>query len=302
MNDQAMADRPVFIIGADRSGTTLLRLMLTSHPLICIPPESLFFPDNEPVFTNGTLMRDRMDEFIASLYRDEKFTEWDLDRDRLTERLYSLHDPDYATVIRSIYLLYAEIQAPGALIWGDKNPYNLFHTGVISRHFPGARIVHIIRDVRGIYCSLKDEKIRQQWNIGEPLTGFVSRRYRQVHAVHTAMSGDPHYFGLHYEELVKQPEKMLRSVCSFLGISYDPAMLDFYRINREKELVPRHRLGWHAMTLEPVSGQRADAWRTTLTRREIREIETDNARYMEELGYVPVTGKFCRIFTERFKR
>ncbi|HNS17395.1 MAG TPA: sulfotransferase [Bacteroidales bacterium] len=302
MNERTMEDRPVFVIGADRSGTTLLRLLLTSHPLICIPPESLFFPLNESRFAGSLQMSGQLEEFITSLYQDGKFRDWKLDRDRLAERLHGLSDPDYATVVKNVYLLYVEMNAPGALIWGDKNPYNLFHVSVIKRHFPEARILHIIRDVRAVYHSLKDETIRKQWEISEPLTDFVRQRYQQVHKVHTGLLGDRNYFSLHYEELVRHPEKMMKEVCSFLRVDYDPSMLDFHRINRERELVPRHRLGWHAMTLKPVSGRRANAWRKGLTSEEIREIEHENALYLKDLGYAPAARRCVFSFAKWFKR
>ena len=77
-------ERPIFIIGNPRSGTTLLRLMLTSHPEVCIPPEAGFALWLLRDFSDWT-PADGLDGFLTALMETRKFRHWGLTRTRLGE-------------------------------------------------------------------------------------------------------------------------------------------------------------------------------------------------------------------------
>jgi len=86
MPDTASTDRssrPIFIVGCQRSGTTMLRLMLNGHPRISIPPESHFIPElyrpDEPP--------PDPEQFLADLAEKERFQEWGIASDAEGEAL-----------------------------------------------------------------------------------------------------------------------------------------------------------------------------------------------------------------------
>src|SRR5262249_29178295 len=148
----AKADRsPVpFIVGAARSGTTLLRLMLDAHPDLAIPAETNFIPRIIKETQESTNPRE---QFYHSLVSLEYWDDFALDRETLRERLATIRPFDVADGVRCFFEIYAERQ--GKPRWGDKTPMYLRHMTVIQDVLPEARFIHLIRDGRDVALSNK---------------------------------------------------------------------------------------------------------------------------------------------------
>jgi len=88
-SNQSTALSPIFLIGAERSGTTLLRLMLTAPPAICIPPESLFFVALESKYGAAKDLLPQIEDFLNDLYNNNfhRFREWNVDPQLLLANL-----------------------------------------------------------------------------------------------------------------------------------------------------------------------------------------------------------------------
>ena len=206
---------PFFIVGFQRSGTTLLRMMLDSHPQVAIPLD-----------TTGLWARheQRMDEFgslsdvesrrrlIESILSDERIRLWETPL-TVDDVIGASRLPGYPGVIEGFHRAYA--RAKGKSRWGNKDLVNMVHLDSVFRWFPEARIVRIIRDGRDACMSL----IKQEFGGDDLLRGAESWReqvwwVRQIGRI----LGESRYFELSYEDLVKQPERALRPVATFLGI------------------------------------------------------------------------------------
>ncbi len=280
---------PFFIVSSPRSGSTLLRLMLTAHPDLCIPPESRFLVKLHAVFGNAPAMdRPALEKFIARLYDDRKLREWGLEREALGEKLLGAAPLSFADAVATVYRTYMERTWPGATMWGDKNPGYRRHIPTILSVFPNAKIIHILRDVRAVYLSMKNVAITTH---KRPL-GKISRATQkwQVAIKEIRKHERPTQFlTIRYEDLVTETEATLTRVCEFLGVPFDLRMLNFHEANAARGLVPEKRMLKHGNTVRPVTTQRINAWQTELPPFEIEALEFRNRALMNELGYKPVT-------------
>lgn len=199
---------PVVVGGCGRSGTTLLRMMLDSHPRICCGPES-------------------------SVFRRRA-----LDPDALAER-FSLARQE----VRAIYGAAASrpafiesfaglcLRSTGKARWAEKTPRNISRIGAIFHFFPEARFVHVLRDGRDVVCSLRTHPRHQvvdgklvPLDTWKPLAG-CARRWRDDIERSRPFWNDPRLHTLRYEELVKDPEPVLRRLMAFLEEPWDAVML-----------------------------------------------------------------------------
>ena len=120
-----MKESPIFVIGSPRSGTTLLRLMLTCHRNIVIPPECGFAAWLAKQFTdwNPQTLEQCLPRFVSELFQCRKIETWNLDKERLHAFLKS-HQPDcYASAVSLVYHFYAHSTNQPCRRWGDKNNF-----------------------------------------------------------------------------------------------------------------------------------------------------------------------------------
>ena len=292
MNLKASTETPIFIVGVPRSGTTLLRLILTSHPDICIPPESTFFVDLEQKYGSSNNIYNQIDEFIEELYKNKKFREWNINRLELKKKLEENSNLQYHNCISSIYQLYLNKNNSLASIWGDKNPKYVYHTDLIFKYFPHARIIHIVRDVRAVYSSLHQIEINKLWDIKK--SNFTINRVTQIWSkaldIANNYKHDKRFYLLSYEKLVSNPQEQIKNLCNWLKIGFDERMLLFYQKNLDEGLVPEHRLQWHQNTLKPVSSNQINSWQDKLSISEIEAIEILNKNRIKQMDYEFLTS------------
>jgi hypothetical protein len=190
--------RPIFIVGCARSGTTLLRLMLDSHPGIAAGEETKFLVDLEPIL--GEHWR------LLQTYGFSRA--WWVERMR---SFYGGFMTDYAA-------------RKGKRRWAEKTPGYTFHLDFVDELFPEAQYVHLIRDGREVAASF-----RERWGYMAGLRAANSvwresivraRAFGEQLAAHR-------YHELRYEALVADPERELRSLLAFLGEDWDDVVLRY---------------------------------------------------------------------------
>ena len=287
---------PIFVVGSDRSGTTLLRLMLTCHPDVAIPPESLFALQLYPTWGKVLLKRGEQVEAVCNeLYEDARFREWEVERPALEQAITDRMPLNFTDLFSLVYETYARQHQPEATRWGDKNPRYAMHLAWLWSHYPEAKVIHVIRDGRAVFNSFLDANQKAGGILWPEEVSAAARSWTVRLARARQHQSNPNYSEVFYEELVKSPEKELRRICGFLDLEYDPAMLDFAEVNRRDELVPKHRTAWHDATLMPVQDSRVAAWQRTLSTTQIAHFELMAGHHLRSCGYPLQTSKLGRF-------
>lgn len=272
-----------FIIGSGRSGTTLLRAMLDSHPEMAVPFESYFTAELATV-------RDRYEKdtgfdaeaLLVDLLEYERFHRWEIGEETIRARFADESPIDYASAMRLVYACYAEMN--GKRRYADKTPRYVEYVGVLAQVFPESLFVHIIRDGRNVACSYLDA----EWGPGSVEEAARMWAYRVgVGRAGGREVGPDRYMEVRYEDLVERTEVELRRVCDFIDLSFDPRMERYFE-RADDLLKGEHRPHRHRrLTLPPTKNLRD--WRTELAHDDVRKYEQIAGSLLSDLGYETVT-------------
>lgn len=273
-------DRPIFVVGCPRSGTTMLQLMLHAHRRIAIPPETRFLlTAYEQRHSWGDLTdvvnRRRLADWIVE-DPSTAFKDLGLDKDAVRDEIVA-GPPTLGSAIGIVFRAYARrFDKPR---WGDKRPMYLQHLDVIRRLFPDAQIVHIVRDGRDCVASLKETP----WHRGGVYQAIATWNRGMDQGRRAAkLFGPDSYFEISYEQLVNSPAEELRKLCAYLGEAYDPAM---ERPDQLASVAVPKRKSWHALTHQEPTTDRIGSWAQRLQPWEIGLCESMMGDRLLSRGY-----------------
>ena len=262
---------PVIIGGCGRSGTTLLRVILDSHPGFCCGTESnLFLPRS-----------------IRPAVLAEAF-------DLPEAKIGGLLDwsKSLAQFIEKFFALYAQkCRKPR---WCEKTPDNIRQLPWIFDHFPTARFIHVIRDGRDVVCSLRTHPRyeivngqRVERNTLNPLDACIDRWLETV-PLGLKWRDDIRVHEILYEDLVEEPEPTLRRLFEFLEEPWDPRVLEFHLQQTGSRDAARNPQ--HPEIVQPLSSASIGRWKRDLTRDEIEHFKKRAGNLLIQLGYVDTMG------------
>ncbi len=200
---------PVFIVGMPRSGTSLVEQILASHPAVFGAGERMEITELAERLPRSVRPECPYPECIAHL---DANTLRGLARDHLA-------------CLRRL--------APDAQRITDKLPHNFLRLGLIRLLFPGARIIHCVRDPRDTCLSCYFQELNDSHPYAHDLEhlGIYYSQYRRLMA-HWRRVLDPPMFELRYEALIEHPEAMSRALVDFCGLPWDERCLRFYESKR----------------------------------------------------------------------
>ena len=279
-----------FVVGMNRSGTTLLRMMLDAHPQLTIPPETHFVPDLVKVAREGAASPEALLKVIVA---QREWGDFGLTEDELLDRFRAIGSPDAGDAIRAFFEAYAE--RVGKPRWGDKTPRYVTRMRLIADALPEAHFVHVIRDGRDVALSVRDRTVKDY------TVERVAQRWKEK--VSKARRDAPllkHYVELRYEDLVLDPEGSLRKISEFVDLPYDDAMLRYHeqaerRLQEMARELPEQggktrlsverRMATHARTTEPPDPERVTRWRNEMSADDQAAFEGVAGALLVELGY-----------------
>jgi hypothetical protein len=266
---------PIFIGGLDRCGKTTMQAFLSSHPNIAIPAVGSNFWSYFYGQYGDLRIPENFERCLAALMHYKHALYLQPDPERIRKEFWQ-GSPTYASLFGLLHQHYAE--RTGKTRWGDQ-------TGLIERYadqvlaaYPGAKMIHMIRDPRDRY-----EASIAMWPNGKGRCGGATARWKySVALMKRNLSRYPdRYLPVQYERLVRQPEKTMHNVCEFIGESYTPAMLSM-------DGSPGHRekLIQNAETSErPLSEKYIGRFRQHVPKPEIAFIQQYAKDEMGQLGY-----------------
>jgi hypothetical protein len=237
-----LRNHPIFICGHPKSGTSLVKSILDSHPqLVVYPEETIFFRRFLPqsigldldqqlelaekklihIFTwNRESPPPSQDGFPDRDYSEIPF-------DKIRQQMRTLartdhrHEGDILSAVILAYGLISKQINSDTLYWVEKSPYNEYYAKRIFTWWPEARCIHILRDPRDNFLSY--HRKHPDWR-----AEFFSANWnRSTNAAHQNLKlfGESRYFILRYEDLVQSPESYLRKLSEFLVIDWNSSLI-----------------------------------------------------------------------------
>ncbi len=254
-----MDPEAIFVVGVSRSGTTLMRRVLNGHSRIAIATENHYLGHLLPWEGARSYYRrlgDPRDDATMRRIADFVYSDEFQRRSRLREL-----SPYWGWLTRTVpraeferRLLASDRTERGMFsvfmrlfadrkhrpIMGEKTPAHLAWVDTLLEWYPDARVVHMIRDPRAVYVSEVRRRlgtpttVPYRWLVRVPsvLRLFVclevtwawevaADRHRRLVTRHPGR-----YTAVRFEDLVRQPVETLTTLCAFLGVDAEPAMLD----------------------------------------------------------------------------
>jgi hypothetical protein len=247
-------DRPrapvPFIVGSPRSGTTLLRSLLDSHPRLAIAPETGFLPRAlGSLFGSDERQRRTFSETLIHSPPDAPgWQGFGIQPDDFMRELQAIRPFRVDEAIRCFYRMYAA--RFGKNRWGDRTPTYGRHMRAIEQVLPEACFIHVIRDGRDVALSLCELGLAPRADMAA-----LARRWRRdICATRRQSLGVRNYLELRYESLVLDPETCLRDICDFIEIEYDPVISRVIRprdparmFRWQTAMLPKERSGYEAV-------------------------------------------------------
>jgi hypothetical protein len=274
----------LFIVGCPRSGTTLLRRLVDTHPLVAVIDEvrwiASVFEKREGLTPEGLVTPALIDRLLAY----DRFATLKISREQLG-RLIATGDPvPYPNFVTGIFDLYG--QAQGKSLVGDKTPRYARRIGTLHALWPHARFVHLIRDGRDACMSILNWRKAERalgrfstWKEDPITTAAVWWEWHVRLGREDGGSLAPElYHEVRYEELVSRPAKTCETLCDFLGIPYDEGVFKFH------ERLPDPRFHHKQKKWRPIVTGLRD-WRTQMPVQDLERSEAAAGELLEELGY-----------------
>lgn len=280
-------ERPLFIVGCGRSGTTLLQVLIDHYSQIAIPVESHLFKNFTELFPRyGNLCVPRnLRTLVRDLLHDVRIKNWRLGIDVETF-CRTLPTPDVRHVIAHLFSLYAS--KAGKRRWGDKSPGHAYYLREITRYFPEAQIIHVVRDGRDVVVSSR------RAFMGKPSILANARNWsRRVSTCDAFERQAPlgTFFTLRYEDLVAHPQDVMGNVLAFLG---EPK-------RKIEQTVPKTMLAQAYRTsrvqqalAQPISGRNVGSYRHALSPREVALFEGVTSEVLVRHGYSLDFGDYAQ--------
>ena len=235
---------PVFIIGGSRTGSEMLKTMLSASPEVDFVDELFLYCPRWLHKDLSTYIReyvgrldakDALDKLLDFLYSGVPYgwfwsvVESELDRASL--RVELRRGPlNHRSLLRSIMSVHAQVRGKSGI--GAKFPVHYSYTDKLLEWFPKCRLIHTTRNPKGVYASQAAKYTTGEQNL---FSRSYSRFQQFAHIniqtawtarLHETMRVLPNYRLIRYEDVVSKPEETTRRLCEFLEIPFMQQMLE----------------------------------------------------------------------------
>ncbi|MCF8076235.1 MAG: sulfotransferase [Desulfotignum sp.] len=297
---------PFFIVGNSRSGTTLLSRILKNNPAIHVLKETHFFEEYfAQISACEQLDHHHLYKMVNQMitvqrkdyYRKSEYQEYPEQADKILAEFYQANNKRFQVLIKIFFA--DEAKRLGKNLVGDQTPRHVFYADEILTMYPGAKIIHLVRDPRAVLYSQK-KKWASGLQRGQPLFEVI-RTFINYHPVTMSLlwckainagrtaekrHGTKKIRTLLFEEFVKEPKFHVSKICEFLGESFHPGMLDVtveFSATRSQE---GHR---------GISQEVTYQWKKGLNPAEVFLCEKIAGQLMTEMKY-PLSGNRPDLF------
>jgi hypothetical protein len=189
----------------------------------------------------------------------------ELHPDNFYQLAFQIHR-DYGNLFNLLLEQFAKLKK--AQVVGEKTPHHLRYIEPIYKFFPSALFIHIIRDPRAVVNSWR----KVNWSSGTIIgdTKIWQEDMRIINNLPTQIKSS--LLTVFYEKLVLESEKTLTKICSFIGVEFEPEMLNFHKINTS--LVNVEREPWKVNAKRPLNPELIKYWQSELSVSMVLDIES----------------------------
>lgn len=249
---------PFFLVGVQRSGTTLLRLMLNSHSQIAIPEEASFLkPLLNHKWSNKKITGEDKERVIGYLRENEQFKLWNFDTEPFFQKLERKRQFTLKELVELMYVSYANSENKSR--WGDKSLF-FGSMELLYEMFPGAKFIHIVRDGRDVFYSWR----KMDPNKSHPSVMALDWKIKhRLIKKSLKIVPEKNLYQVRYKDLIKNPQKELRGICNFLGFEYEDQMINFYETSNK--YIGKHHSD---LIFKAVDKENVNKWEKLLTQNE----------------------------------
>ena len=293
----------IFIVGNSRSGTTMMGRIFGKHPSVYTFGELHFFGQLCAPPFSSELPKKAAAELASQLHciQREGYRRYGNPRRFLKEAEAFLENLDaYPETPAALFdaFLHHETAENGRTIPCDQTPRNVFYISDILELYPETRIINMIRDPRDVLLSQKKRWKRRflggssipmkeafrDWMNYHPIT--ISHIWGTAVNAADQFAQNERVVSVYFEELLTHPQKTIKSLCDFVGITYTDEMLQVPQVGSSVGEDRPQQLG--------INPQRAHSWRSETGRSELSSAEIYlnqkiNAALMKKHNYNPVS-------------
>lgn len=272
----------IFMIGIQRSGSNLLRLMLNQLPDIAAPHPPHILQRMMPMIPGyGDLgIKENFMLLVDDVCRlvEHNPVAWegvDFDRKTVAKRCGAR---SLMAIFGAVYELMAE--AKGARAWCCKSLANINYLPGIEAYFKAAKYIYLYRDGRDVAVSFRKAVV------GEKHFYHIAREWAATQQLALNMRdkiGPRRFFSVKYEDLTSNTENTMRGLCEFLGAPYSDSMLDFHRSDEARRAAKSSDL-W-GNVVNPVMNNNSRKFFKEASESDVRIFESVAGDVMDVLGY-----------------
>ncbi|WP_299114843.1 sulfotransferase [uncultured Winogradskyella sp.] len=270
-----MKTSPFFIVGVQRSGTTLLRLLLNSHSEIAVPEEASFLkPLLKKKWIKDPICGEKLEKMVNYLRKNEQFKLWNFDREPLLQEIENKSQVTIKEVMEIMYSSYASHESKS--IWGDKSLF-FSKMELIFQMFPKAKFIHIVRDGRDVFNSWR----KMDQSMSNPSVMALDWGLK-TYLVEKSMQNIPkeNLLLIRYEDLLNNPKQTLESICKFINVGFEDKMLRFHQTSNK--YIGKHHSD---LIFKAIDNSNIKKWERLLTSKEKRIYQIISGRYLKKYGY-----------------
>ena len=280
MNMSQADNSPVFVLGSARSGTTLVYSMLLASGMFAVyEAETMLFEVCRPKY--GSLRKERnFRRFMDDWTESKQFSRSKLDADEFTRGAEG-HRGSYAEFLE--FFMSSIARKQGKNRWAEQTPGHVFYMDRLSREFPGAKFIHVVRDGRDVALSKRKLGWSGSRNV-DPLKtliwGGIGWEMSVLKGRASGRNIGRNYMEIRYEDLVTNLDGALEKISEFIEIE----------IRRSRLLdcdIGSLRRGNSAFsdTTEGISTKGVNRWKAQLSKKEVGTLNVAIGNTLEEFGY-----------------
>jgi hypothetical protein len=267
---------PIFILGVQRSGTTLLRLILNSHSHIAIPEEAEFL---RPIIRKKYIYDKISGKDLKMIYNYLKnsphYALWNYDSSKFLNWLGKQSSVLLKEFINNLFMSYAESE--GKIRWGDKTPSLFRKVDLLYQLFPEAKFIHIVRDGRDVFDSWRKMDSTKD-NVAIVALEWQYKLYKIENFL--KILPEKNKYTIRYEDLLISPKETVLKICNFIKTEFEPQMLNFY--TQSKYYVGNHH---SSQIFQPINPSNLFKWVEKLDKTELNVFNYLAGNYLRKYGY-----------------